>query len=179
VKQLVEMHGGTVQAHSEGPGRGSEFVVRLPLPESAFPSDRSSPEPKSVSALPRRRLLVVDDNRDAADSLSMLLRTLGTEVETAYSGEEALALLEKSRPSAILLDIGMPVMDGHEVARRVRQRPENRGIVLVALTGWGQHEDVMRTRESGFDHHWIKPLDLATLRKLLLSLVGAGAVASR
>lgn len=138
-------------------------------------TSRPDPDPKSAAPLPRHRLLVVDDNHDSADSLSMLLRTLGADVETAYSGEAALGLLDAFRPDAILLDVGMPVMDGNEVARRVRERPEQRGVVLVALTGWGQEEDVTRTRESGFDDHWIKPVDLATLRKLLLSLHGAAA----
>ena len=140
-------------------------------------ASRPNPDPPSASSLPRHRLLVVDDNRDSADSMSMLLRTLGAEVTTAYSGEAALEHLDAFRPGAILLDIGMPVMDGNEVARRVRERPEQRGVLLVALTGWGQEEDVTRTRESGFDDHWIKPVELATLRKLLLSL--DGAVASR
>jgi two-component system, sensor histidine kinase len=177
VKQLVEMHGGSVCARSDGPGKGSEFVVRLPLREAAPVDTHSKVEARTVSSLPRHRLLVVDDNHDAADSLGLLLKTLGAEVRTVYGGEDALGVLDAYRPSAILLDLGMPGMDGHEVAKLVRQRPEQRDTVLIALTGWGQQEDISRTRESGFDHHWIKPLDLTTLRKLLLSLDASRAMA--
>ena len=177
VKQLVELHGGRVRAFSDGPGKGSQFEVRLPLAATPAHRPSSDGEASPVSSLPRRRLLVVDDNKDAADSLGLLLKTLGAEVQVAYCGASALELLDASRPNAILLDLGMPGMDGHEVARRVRERPEHRSIVLIALTGWGQKEDVERTRESGFDHHCIKPLDLPGLRQLLQSLDEAKAVA--
>src|SRR6185369_9136890 len=128
--------------------------VRLPVRAATPPAEGANVEPR-VSSIPRHRLLVVDDNRDAADSLGLLLKTLGAEVRVVYGGEAALQALDDCRPSAILLDLGMPGMDGHEVARHVRQRPDHREVVLVALTGWGQKEDVDRTRESGFDHHWI------------------------
>ena len=170
VRSLVELHGGTVQAFSEGPETGSEFVVRLPLSASSPAPEVADRASLHEPVLLRRRLLVVDDNRDAADSIALLLRMLGAEVRVAYGGSEALSALEDFDPSAILLDIGMPGMDGHEVARRVRQLPGHRGVTLIALTGWGQKEDVVQTQESGFDYHLIKPLDLKTLEKLLLSL---------
>ena len=170
VKSLVELHGGSVHAFSEGPGAGSEFVVRLPLSSSAPALDVPERETRLEPVLLRQRLLVVDDNRDAADSIALLLRMLGAEVRVAYGGQEALEALEGFDPIAILLDIGMPGMNGHEVARRVRQLPEHQAVTLIAMTGWGQKGDVAQSQESGFDYHLIKPLDLKTLEKLLLSL---------
>ena len=170
VKQLVELHGGEVRAFSEGPGMGSEIVVRLPI--RAESGSRAAPEHDGpeIQELPRHRILVVDDNRDATDSFAMLLRNLGAEVHVAYSGESALEMLRTLRPTAILLDITMPGMDGHEVARRVRLRSELQDVTLVALTGWDQEEEVARSKESGFDHHWLKPLDLRMLKELLASM---------
>jgi len=115
-------------------------------------------------------VLVVDDNRDAADSLAMLLRLLGAEVQIVYSGAEALAVLDDFHPNVLLLDIGMPGMDGHEVARRVRQLPEYRNVLLIAMTGWGQDEDRRRSSEAGFDYHLIKPADVGALETLLVSM---------
>jgi CheY-like chemotaxis protein len=117
-------------------------------------------------------VLVVDDNQDAADSLATLLGLLGADARVVYSGPDALATLDAYRPGAVLLDIGMPGMDGHEVARRIRERPEHRGVTLIALTGWGQDADRRRSRMAGFDHHLIKPADLDALRSLLTSLDG-------
>ena len=168
VKQLVEMHGGSVEARSEGLDRGSEFVVRLPVRAGAELPER---EIQPMPPLRKHRLLVVDDNLDSADSLGLLLRTLGAEVRVAYDGSAALAILDEYRPEAILLDLSMPGMDGYEVARHVRERADRRDVVLVALSGFGREEDVQRSRAAGFDDHCVKPVDLARLKRLLESLV--------
>jgi signal transduction histidine kinase len=173
VQRLVELHGGTVQAHSEGPGRGSEFVVRLPLlDQDAGRGTRDEAKtglPASLAPHPSclpRRVLVVDDHADAADSLAMLLRAQGHAVRVARNGPDAVAAVTTDPPEVILLDLGMPGMDGFEVARQVRNG-HGRGVFLVALTGWGQEEDRRRTREAGFDHHLTKPADPDELRALL------------
>jgi CheY-like chemotaxis protein len=158
------MHGGAVEARSEGPGLGSEFVVRLPLlQESALPAKNT----RRVQALPSRRVLIVDDSRDGGDSLAMLLRVLGAEVALAHSGRQALDSVKTFQPHVVLLDIGMPGMDGYEVARRIRANPANRDVHLIALTGWGQDEDRQRSADAGFDHHLVKPADVDQLRQLL------------
>jgi CheY-like chemotaxis protein/two-component sensor histidine kinase len=177
VKSLVEMHGGRVTAHSEGPGKGSEFVVRLPAIAGGR-GDRDGPlrPPRTETAceLPRRRILVVDDNRDAADSLARYLsRAMGQRVEVAYDGPEALEAAEAFRPDVILLDIGLPGMDGNEVARRLREQVEFQGALIVALTGWGQESDVERSRAAGFDHHLVKPASPEAILELLTK-AGAG-----
>jgi CheY-like chemotaxis protein len=173
VKRLVEMHGGTVSVQSAGPGQGSEFTVRLPV-SAPQPGDAKHPMAgRSPMALPQRRVLVVDDNEDSATSLGMLLTFLGTEVRIAHDGATALAMIETDRPDVVLLDIGMPVMDGFEVARRVRQRSDFDNIMLIALTGWGQPEDRDRTRDAGFDHHLVKPADITALQSLLTTLPGS------
>jgi len=169
VKQLVELHGGTVEAYSEGPGQGSEFVVCLPVlttrsqPEELLADNPSTPAPK-------RRLLVVDNNRDAARSLALLLQLTGNEVHTAHDGEEAVAAASALRPQVILLDIGMPKLNGYDAARRIREQPWGKTVVLVAMTGWGQEEDRRRSSTAGFDHHLVKPVDLKALQSLLMSL---------
>ncbi len=172
VKSLVELHGGTVQAFSEGPGKGSEFIVHLPLAARTPTTDETALEDGPSQHLPPRRILVVDDNRDAAESLGMLLRLLGAEVQIAYNGPEALAALDGFRPDVVLLDIGMPGMDGYEVARQIRERPELHGVMLIALTGWGQEEARRRSRMAGFDYHLIKPADVSALETLLMTLGG-------
>ncbi len=169
VKSLVEMHGGSVQAHSEGPGKGSEFVVRLPLAASLLPSGRAKPQPRPSTVLASRRVLVVDDNRDAAESLGMLLKLLGADVHIVFNGLDALEALTAFRPAVVLLDIGMPSMDGHEVARQIRQRPEFQDVTLIALTGWGQEEDRRLSRTAGFNFHLIKPVDAGALQTLLIA----------
>jgi PAS domain S-box-containing protein len=169
VRHLVQLHGGRVEAHSEGSGQGSEFIVRLPLAE-ALPAGTPEPEGSSLALRSPRRLLVVDDNRDAADSLGLLLESSDTEVRVAYDGPAALAALTAFQPEVVLLDLGMPGMDGCETARHMRQHPAGRDITLIALTGWGQDEDRRRTRTAGFDHHLTKPADLDTLQTLLASL---------
>lgn len=172
VRRLTEMHGGTVDAHSDGPGQGSEFVVRLPWPAAAAPpevpqaADRSPPQP----ALASQRVLVVDDNQDSANSLAMLMRVLGHEARTAHDGLAALEAAREFRPSVVLLDIGLPGMNGYAVARQLRQMPETHRAVLIAQTGWGQEDDRRRSIESGFDAHLVKPVDPAALQRLLASL---------
>jgi CheY-like chemotaxis protein len=162
------MHGGTIEAQSAGLGQGSEFIVTLP----AF--DRAPAEIDADEAVDRvdamRRILVVDDNRDSADSLGMLLKFLGAEVHLAYDGPTALDAIQRYRPSVILLDIGMPMMNGYEVARRVRALPQGKDMILVALTGWGQDEDRQRSQDAGFDHHLVKPIDIRALQAVLVSL---------
>ena len=166
VRSLVEMHGGTVEAFSEGVGRGSEFVIRLPL-SSVHLVEPPRPREVPTANLQSHRLMIVDDNHDAAESMGILLKLLGAEVKVVYSGPEALDSLDEYRPSAVVLDIGMPGMDGHEVARRIRQHPDFRDVPLIALSGWGQEEDRRRSKQAGFDYHLIKPADVNALQKLL------------
>jgi CheY-like chemotaxis protein len=170
VKSLVELHGGRVMAHSDGAGRGSEFAVRLPLAAAGRPAGPPGGHARPAAVLAPRRILVVDDNRDAAESLGMLLKLLGADVHVAYDGPEALEVLATYKPAVVLLDIGMPGMDGHEVARRIRHHPEFRDVTLIALTGWGQEDDRRRSHSAGFDHHLIKPADVNALQTLLMSL---------
>lgn len=164
VKSLVAMHGGRVEARSDGPGLGSEFVVRLPLIQASSAARAAA---RCAQSLPARRILIVDDSRDGGESLSVLLRVLGADVSLVHSGRAALQAVESFRPEVVLLDIGMPGMDGYEVARRIRANPANRGIMLIALTGWGQKEDRERSTAAGFDHHLVKPADIDQLRQLL------------
>lgn len=169
VRSLVQLHGGIVEARSQGEGLGSEFIVQLPL--EAIVQAEGTPGPSgSTDADRTRRILIVDDNRDAADSLGVLLTLLGTETRTAYDGRTALEALDEFRPSVILLDLGMPGMDGCEVARRTRQHPYGRHATLVALTGWSQERDRHESHEAGIDHHLVKPVDLDELRLLLAGL---------
>src|SRR6185312_10940311 len=166
-KSLVELHDGTIQAHSEGLGHGCEFVIRLPaVAASALPSmAKQSPQPVSG-----RRILVVDDNHDSAESLAMLLEITGNETLVAYDGMVALRQAAAFRPDVVLLDLGLPKLDGYEVARRLRARPWGKKLVLVAITGWGQDEDRRHTAEAGFDGHLVKPVDYAALTQLLATL---------
>jgi CheY-like chemotaxis protein len=167
VRSLVEMHGGTIKAHSEGPGRGAEFVVRFPLADGPG----AAPTAKEAPALPPQRFLVLDDNRDAAESLEAVLQLYGHEVVVANDGEEALYLMEKHEPAIALLDIGLPGISGYEVARRIRTRSPGRDAILVAVTGWGQEEDRRRTREAGFDAHLTKPVEYPRLAAALGELL--------
>jgi CheY-like chemotaxis protein/two-component sensor histidine kinase len=166
-RSLVELHGGTIEARSAGAGRGSTFVVRLPAgaPGGVAPEGAVGDDARPDAAA--RRLLVVDDNQDAANSLGMLLRLQGHEVRVAYDGASALAIAPEYRPEIAFLDIGMPGMDGHELARRLREDPAASGLMLVAVTGWGTPEDRRRTADAGFDHHLVKPVDLEALARLL------------
>jgi CheY-like chemotaxis protein len=178
VKSLVELHGGSVQAFSDGPNRGSEFVVRLPLVADTQHPEETREEANSQPARsPPRRILLVDDNADAAESLGKLLELTGHEVRIAHDGPAALEAARTFRPEVALLDIGLPGMDGYEVARRLREQPATQRTLLVALTGWGQAEDRRRSREAGFDHHLTKPADPEALQELLgraLHLEGDG-----
>jgi CheY-like chemotaxis protein len=168
VRRLVEMHGGSVTAHSEGPGKGSEFVVRLPaLSPSILGATAAGADGGPVRPAQHRRILVVDDNVDAAESLALLLRMEGHDVRVAYDGPGALAAVEAERPDLVFLDIGMPVMNGYDVARRLRERPGLQNLLLVAMTGWGQEEDRRRSHEAGFDHHLVKPVEPDALHELL------------
>jgi signal transduction histidine kinase len=189
VQRLVEMHGGSVSARSDGLGQGSEFSIRLPLfiretVESGQPIQQLSALEQSMTnaegpARTQRRILVADDNNDALESLATLLQLSGHEVYTAANGAMALESAEAHRPEVALLDIGMPKLDGYEVARRIRAQPWGQRITLVALTGWGQDSDRRRSQEAGFDSHLVKPLDLDKLMELLAALPVAGSSAAR
>jgi signal transduction histidine kinase len=196
VRRLVEMHGGSVTAHSDGVGKGSEFVIRLPVHSEARanghvvampPADTMAAEgqvplmqtePIAAGDRVRRRILVADDNNDALESLATLLELGGHEVVTASNGALALECAERHRPEVALLDIGMPMLDGYEVARRIRVQPWGQRVTLVALTGWGQDSDRRRSREAGFDSHLVKPLDMDKLSELLQSLPSVAMVES-
>jgi PAS domain S-box-containing protein len=167
VKRLVEMHGGMVEARSEGRGTGSELVVRLPVPAAAAPGSALDPKTSVSTGSAVRRILVADDNVDSAESLAMLLEILGHEVRTAHDGQEAVEVAAELRPEVILLDIGMPRLNGYDACRRIREEPWGKGILIVALTGWGQDEDRNRSREAGFDHHLVKPVEPAVVAELL------------
>jgi PAS domain S-box-containing protein len=171
VKRLVEMHEGTVEARSEGLGRGSEFVVRLPVLSESGEAE-PQPEPVPERLMTARRILVVDDNRDAARSLAMLLKVTGNDTRSAHDGLEAIEQAEAYRPTVILLDIGLPKVNGYDVCRRIRASAWGKDIVMVALTGWGQEEDRRKSQDAGFDHHLIKPPEFSKLKALLLSLDG-------
>lgn len=166
VKSFVEMHGGNVSAHSDGHNRGSAFRVRLPVasaPERPHPVSDAD----EARAAGRQRVLIVDDNRDAAEGLAMLLGLMGSETRIAHDGAEALDAGGGFRPTIVLMDLGMPRLDGYSAAREIRRRPWGRDVVLVALTGWGQESDKRRTREAGFNRHLIKPVQPEVLEKLL------------
>ncbi len=167
VKRLVGMHGGSVTAHSDGDGKGSEIVVHLPLLATAPPGDLPATTAPEATAASPRRILVVDDNADAAQALALLLEVCGHETHAVHDGIAALDAAERLRPDTILLDIGLPRLNGFEVCRRIREQPWGKGIVVIALTGWGQEVDRRRSHESGFDHHIVKPVEHATLVKLL------------
>jgi CheY-like chemotaxis protein len=170
VKRIVELHGGTVEATSPGPLQGSEFVVRLPVSsETRAPSKPGMHMPSSQAKQAGRRILVVDDNVDAAVSVLKLLKLWGHDVQAAFSGPEALEMARKFRPQIVLLDIGMPGMSGYEVAKQLRAQPEFQSLVITALTGYGQAEDRRRSQEAGFNHHLTKPPDPFALAALLKS----------
>ncbi len=169
VRRLMEMHGGTVTAASEGSGRGSEFTIRLPLlPAEAAPARAADGAARpELAPVVGRRILVADDNPDALASLAEVLKLQGHEVFSAANGTVALECAERHRPDVALLDIGMPLLDGYEVARRIRAQPWGAQVTLLALTGWGQEPDRRRSQSAGFDQHLVKPLDLARLNELL------------
>lgn len=167
VRRLVELHDGSIEVHSPGVDQGSEFIVRLPLPVPPQQEPQWPRRAPPTQALSGARILVVDDNRDAADSLAMVLRQRSNDVRIAYDGQQAVQAAEEFRPELVLLDIGLPKLNGYEVAQRIRQQPWGRDMILVALTGWGQDEDRRRSRDAGCDFHFVKPVDLAALENLL------------
>jgi signal transduction histidine kinase len=166
VRRLVEMHGGTVDARSDGPGQGSEFIVRLPIRAGSQVAANGQPSDAGLAGLPKRRILVVDDNVDAADALAELLRDYGHDVRAVHDGPSAIEQAARHRPDIVLLDIGMPGCDGYEVARRMRTELGLRST-LVALTGYGEARHRRLSRDAGFDHHVTKPVDIRKLEKLL------------
>jgi CheY-like chemotaxis protein len=170
VRSLVEMHGGNVSAHSGGVGQGTEMVVRLPvaiddrtLPSRPQETEETAAAPTTLS----RRILIVDDNKDAADSMALLVETAGHCARTAYDGQQALDLASAFAPDVLLLDLGVPGLNGFEIARRIRRQPWGKTVSLIAVTGWGQEQDRRRTAEAGFDAHLIKPVGTADLLNAL------------
>jgi signal transduction histidine kinase/ActR/RegA family two-component response regulator len=170
VKALTEMHGGSVEAHSDGPGQGSEFLVRLPVmaPDSIRGTTSAAAEQETSAGI-RRRLLVVDDLKDAADSLAALLRMLGHEVHVAYDGEQGVAAARRLKPEVVFLDLGMPRLNGYEACRIIRS-DFGQEVFLVALTGWGQDDDRRRSAAAGFDRHLVKPVEPQAVTDMLLSM---------
>jgi PAS domain S-box-containing protein len=166
VKRLAEMHGGSIEARSAGEGQGSEFVVRLPILQKAAEVSSTATDARVESSM-QRRILIVDDNKDSADSLAMLLEITGNKTFMAHDGVEAVEAIEKHRPEVVLLDIGLPKLDGYEVCRRVREQPWGKDIVVIALTGWGQEDDRRKSEEAGFNGHLVKPVDYDKLLQLL------------
>jgi PAS domain S-box-containing protein len=168
VRGLVELHGGRIEARSDGPGKGSEFIVVLPGRAGRAAAAPPAHTP-AARAAPVRRLLIVDDLRDSADSLAMLMRIMGHEVHTAYDGEEAIAQATALHPDVLVLDVGMPKPNGLDVCRHIRAQPWGKGALVVALTGWGREDDRRQTEDAGFDHHLVKPVDPYALGALLSS----------
>jgi CheY-like chemotaxis protein len=166
-KGLVEMHGGTIEAHSDGPGSGSEFIVRLPTVVAEPLSESASNDDAKASHTAKYRILIVDDNSLASKTTAMVLHAMGHEVSAAPDGIEGMEHAQTFRPDVILLDIGLPRLNGLETARLIREQPWGKSIFLIAVTGYGQEEDRRRSLEAGFDYHMVKPLDFAELRKKL------------
>ena len=170
VKRLVELHGGTIRAASDGPGKGATFAVMLPAIEAPA---RLAVAPAAPAAARRRRILVIEDNADARESLAALLRLSGHEVSTAHGALEGIEQAFGSAPEVMLVDIGLPDLDGYELARRLRRNPALRRTRLVALTGYGTQEDRRRALAAGFDEHLAKPVELEALEALLRSFPAA------
>jgi CheY-like chemotaxis protein len=167
VRTLVTMHGGTVEAHSAGIGCGSEFIVRLPLIPSDLLVGQGAIPASDTQASCGMRVLIVDDNRDAAETLGVLLDSIDCRTELAFNGRSALSAMDRFRPDVVFLDLGLPGMDGYEIARRIRARSEFNNVVLIALSGWGKEEDCRRSQEAGINHHLIKPAEFEAIRTLL------------
>jgi len=172
VRGLVEMHGGRVEAYSEGPGKGSEFIVRLSVVGTALHEPLAADEDDAAASNSSKyRVLIVDDNEDSATSLSMMLKIMGHDTRAAHDGLQALDVADAFRPELILLDIGLPKLNGYEVCRRLRERPWGGEVVLIAVTGWGQDEDKRQSKEAGFNFHLVKPIDPDALEKLMSGLL--------
>jgi len=169
VWQLVEMHNGTVTVQSEGPDRGSEFIVRLPRVKGTVEQEEANARENAAAGPDARRILIVDDNHDSADAAALILQLDGHNVRTVYNGADALIVAEQFRPHAVLLDIGMPQLNGYEVAQRLRKEPWGRNMMLIAQTGWGQEEDIRQCHEAGFNHHFTKPIDFQKLKELFMA----------
>jgi CheY-like chemotaxis protein/anti-sigma regulatory factor (Ser/Thr protein kinase) len=170
VKGLVDLHDGEVAADSEGPGRGATFMVRLPLEEEPAVLAPAPTVPKPVG--PRRRILVIEDNRDGAESLRLLLELLNHDVQVAYTGPDGVQEARRWRPDVVLCDIGLPGLDGYGVATEVRRNPVTARARLIALTGYGQEEDLRRSQEAGFDRHLVKPVDPEELQRTIAAVAG-------
>ena len=170
VRRLVEMHGGRVEVHSEGIGKGSEFVVRLSVVLSSGNGPQRADDDLDAGT-PKFRILVVDDNEDSAKTFAMLLEMMGHTTSTAHDGLEAVEMAKKFRPDVVLLDIGLPKLNGYDACRSIRAQPWGDGMVVIALTGWAQEEDKCRSKEAGFDFHLVKPVKITDLEKLLSGLV--------
>jgi CheY-like chemotaxis protein/anti-sigma regulatory factor (Ser/Thr protein kinase) len=169
-KRLVEMHGGSIKVRSDGHRKGSEFTVRLPARIESRRADDETPAFRAVPGGPRHRIMVADDNPDSATTLSLMLEVMGHEVRVARDGQEAVELAAQFRPEAILLDIGMPRMNGYDACRAIRAEPWAARTLIVALTGWGQDGDKNRSKEAGFDRHLVKPVEPAMLESMISAL---------
>jgi CheY-like chemotaxis protein/two-component sensor histidine kinase len=179
VKGLVEMHEGHVDAHSDGPGTGSTFVVHLPLPaDVAARASSIDATARAQTAGRSLRVLVVDDNVDSAESMRMMLSLLGYEARTAHDGVSAFTVAESFRPEVVFMDIGMPRQNGLEATQRIRREPWGHSIVIIAVTGWGQESDRLSSKEAGCDGHLIKPVDPASLETLLATYAASGTIAA-
>ncbi len=171
VKRLVAMHGGSVEAKSEGLGRGCEFVVRLPVAIDASHSLSSGGDDEPTTMKSLLRILIVDDNRDIADSLSEMLKMMGNDTRTAYDGQQGVDIASEYRPDVVLLDLGLPKLNGYQACRHIRQQTWGKGVALIALSGWGQNKDRQRSEEAGFDQHLVKPVDPRSLMQVVAGLI--------
>jgi CheY-like chemotaxis protein len=169
VRRLVEMHGAFIEAASDGRGKGATFTIRLPVLIAESRLHRRGTKEETIPNS-SHRILIVDDNRHSADSSGLMLKVMGNDTRIAYDGEEAVTASNEFHPEVILLDIGLPKLNGYEACRRIREQPRSKKSVIIAQTGWGQEEDRQRTLDAGFDHHLVKPVDPTELMKLLVGL---------